>query len=387
MGKTCFYILTLLFSVFLGNEVQAQNLVPNPSFEEPFPKSKTKTLELDSYYPAFWEHPTRAKPDYYVKEKIGRFSTDITGNLSQAGWDYPRGHIMAGIMGKSNPDSLNQYLQVKLKQKLINGESYCITFLMRPRAYWPYCSDEIDYCLSSTRLNQRSNSSGRLLVSNYKKIMSGYGHNIPPEAWQKVHSCYTATGGEEYLTIGFINPDFKIVPLANAKPPLGKEVYFFIDEVSLVPMADILNDPKSNKDHQLLKFCDCNEKRDAPSEANDFNLAVNKPLILKNINFEIGKAKLLPTSLEELNPLVSYLKADTLYKIEIYGHTDTQGNEPDNKTLSLERAESLANYLISAGINSKRISFTGHGSQKPIKPNDTEENRLVNRRVEIKLVK
>ncbi len=287
-------MLSSIISLVMADGLQAQNLVPNPSFEEALPNHKTRIVEANPYRPAFWEYPTRAKPDYYIKGKTGRFSTDLPG--PQAGHCFFQGYVMAGIMGKSSPDSLNQYLQVKLKQKLIKDRAYCLSFNIRPRAYWPYCTDEIDYCLTATKIDQKSQTIGRLMVSNYNKSLPG-GH-FPHDAWSTLFSCYRAIGGEEYLNIGFINPEFKIIQVSGAATSPNKEVYVFIDNVILVSMDDISKLP------YLQHSCECIESNASQPVTNDFNLAVNKPLILKNINFEIGKAKLQTTSFEELNALV-----------------------------------------------------------------------------------
>ena len=73
-------------------------------------------------------------------------------------------------------------------------------------------------------------------------------------------------------------------------------------------------------------------------------------------------------------------------KIEIGGHTDNQGNDEYNMNLSLERAKSVYNYLISKGISADRMSYKGYGETKPIASNDTEEGRQLNRRTEFKVI-
>lgn len=67
----------------------------------------------------------------------------------------------------------------------------------------------------------------------------------------------------------------------------------------------------------------------------------------------------------------------------IEGHTDNTGKEPANDLLAEKRAKKCLDYLVSKGIDTKRLNFVGYGSQKPMVPNDTRENRQLNRRVEI----
>ena len=108
----------------------------------------------------------------------------------------------------------------------------------------------------------------------------------------------------------------------------------------------------------------------------------NKRFILKNILFDFNKSTLRPSSFPELENVVSLLKKNTLFKIEISGHSDNIGNKSYNIQLSTDRAEEVANYLIKKGIDKNRISFLGKGSSDPIDDNGTEEGRQKNRRVE-----
>jgi outer membrane protein OmpA-like peptidoglycan-associated protein len=70
-------------------------------------------------------------------------------------------------------------------------------------------------------------------------------------------------------------------------------------------------------------------------------------------------------------------------RVEISGHTDNVGNPRTNKTLSAKRAEACRAYLISKGIEGARITAVGHGAERPVAPNDSEENRQKNRRIEV----
>lgn len=104
-------------------------------------------------------------------------------------------------------------------------------------------------------------------------------------------------------------------------------------------------------------------------------------IILENILFQTNKSILLKQSFVSLDKLVEQLK-DNQIKIEIRGHTDNVGSDVKNQTLSEQRAKSVLNYLVSKGIEKDRLSFRGLGSTQPIAPNDTEEGRTKNRRVE-----
>lgn len=115
-------------------------------------------------------------------------------------------------------------------------------------------------------------------------------------------------------------------------------------------------------------------------------ISKNATAVLNNIFFDFNKAELNEKSFSELNEVVKFLQVNPTVKVEISGHTDNVGNEAYNKQLSLQRAQSVVNYLTSHEIAAGRLTQMGFGSQHPIKPNDSEENRQANRRIEFRIV-
>jgi OmpA-OmpF porin, OOP family len=108
--------------------------------------------------------------------------------------------------------------------------------------------------------------------------------------------------------------------------------------------------------------------------------------ILKNIFFQTAKYELELKSQTELDKIVSFLNRNPDLTLEISGHTDDVGKDEDNMLLSKKRAQALFDYLIKAGIPKHRIRFQGYGETKPVAPNDTEANRQLNRRIELKVL-
>lgn len=115
-------------------------------------------------------------------------------------------------------------------------------------------------------------------------------------------------------------------------------------------------------------------------------IKIGKSFIINNVFFDFGKADLKPESYYELDAIVEILQKNPNFKLEISGHTDNVGSDEVNKTLSLNRAHSVVNYLISKGISKDRLVCKGYGKSQPIVPNTTEENRAKNRRVEFKIL-
>lgn len=115
-------------------------------------------------------------------------------------------------------------------------------------------------------------------------------------------------------------------------------------------------------------------------------LRANTAIRLNNINFESASADLLPESYEELDNVVRLMNENPSLRFEISAHTDNVGSAKYNMMLSSKRAESVSNYLIESGIPAHRLEPKGYGMNKPLVPNDSEENKAQNRRVEFMLI-
>lgn len=116
-------------------------------------------------------------------------------------------------------------------------------------------------------------------------------------------------------------------------------------------------------------------------------IEVGTTVLLKNILFMQSKAELLPESYPQLDLVVEFLKANPHVEIELAGHTDSRGSFSQLLALSQKRVNKVKSYLVSKGIQAKRITGKGYGGSKPIASNDEEETRLLNRRVEFTIKK
>ncbi len=103
----------------------------------------------------------------------------------------------------------------------------------------------------------------------------------------------------------------------------------------------------------------------------------------KNVFFATGSFKLLPKSFKALNEVASLLKSDETLMIDVDGHTDSQGDDAKNQTLSDNRAKAVKDYLVSKGIAEDRLKSTGYGETKPVADNTTAAGRAKNRRTEL----
>jgi len=116
--------------------------------------------------------------------------------------------------------------------------------------------------------------------------------------------------------------------------------------------------------------------------AKDLVTALN----LNVINFASGSAQIPADSTDYLNRVATAIKAapaDTV--LLIGGHTDNTGDSNSNMTLSQQRADAVRNYLVQQGVPSNMIATRGYGDTRPLAPNDTDENKFRNRRIEFSL--
>lgn len=107
---------------------------------------------------------------------------------------------------------------------------------------------------------------------------------------------------------------------------------------------------------------------------------------LDNVYFDVSKWDIKPECTYALDNLYNTLMLNPNMKIEIAGHTDSDGDSHDNLILSQRRSESVMNYLIKMGLDPKRIQAKGYGEYKPLVPNDNAPNKARNRRTEVRVL-
>ena len=157
----------------------------------------------------------------------------------------------------------------------------------------------------------------------------------------------------------------------NIKLPGGKTYLAKIEGVGTEQDYQTFTMPKP-KEGQVMGTTRFTIKYDPP-----------KVYTLDNVYFDVGKATLREESYSELNELVDYMKRREDIRVEIAGHTDNTGSKEDNLKLSQRRAEKVEDYLISKGIDARRIDPKGYGEDQPIATNKTKEGRQKNRRTEV----
>ena len=112
----------------------------------------------------------------------------------------------------------------------------------------------------------------------------------------------------------------------------------------------------------------------------DNQLKINIP---NDISFDVGSAAIKPQLRAVLDPFATSLQGDPSAQITIVGHTDSTGSDALNNKLSIERADSVRDYIVTRGVAAGRVATAGRGDREPVADNNTDAGRAKNRRVEI----
>lgn len=108
---------------------------------------------------------------------------------------------------------------------------------------------------------------------------------------------------------------------------------------------------------------------------------------LRDLRFAVGSAEIDPASTKELDQAIAVLKANPGVRISIDGHTDSDGSDAYNQDLSERRAAAVLDYVrTKGGLDVSRFVSKGYGESRPAVPNDSRENKAINRRVELTLL-
>lgn len=381
----------LLISTSLSTGVAAQtippalstNLVFNPSFEDyrECPR-KIDALGKLTIVDA-WYQPTAGSADYY--NICGSRDCGVPRNKLGI-QDAHFGNGFCGIY--CSKTDYREYLQTELKEPLRAGEMYRVSFYVSLSEYSSGAVATIGALFTTERIGDTLRSV--LMDKSIKQLAPGISQTVATyfepqvvndydrvlddtKAWMQISGVFTAKGGERFMTIGNFYPasQSNVVDL-DSLTYLLPGAYYYIDDVSVTCLGCKV-ETKHESDSSLVA--------EVPMTYAD-TLKVGSTFVLHNIFFDYDKATLLQQSYNELHTLLGILQSHPTMKIEICGHTDGHGSIDYNQRLSENRARAVVDYLVSHGIDVRRLSFKGYGKSRPIDTNTTEEGRAKNRRVE-----
>jgi OmpA-OmpF porin, OOP family len=369
-----FAIPFLVFIALLSSRTWsiAQNLVPNPSFEEYDACPGDFSQASHEFRVRHWQSANLGTPDNFNACSVGE--ADVPHNWAGVSEAYEGKGYVGIYLWMSKGKNYREYLQCKLIQPLLKDSLYEIEFHYKLSSYSKYSIDRIGLMLTDSIVNVKHDQ----VLSTQPTISIVQDSALTKETgyWETARKEYRARGGEQFVTIGnFFDNEIthhyfiRFSPVQQSM--LEKSAYYYIDEVKIVPLFN-------TQQIQLAEvFKDFKQDE----------VQLDKTYILQSIQFEFNEYILQTVSFQELDDVVSWLKENYSANVKLSGHTDDQGSEAYNVFLSANRAKSVAEYLTGHGISPSRIESVGYGKSKPLVDGITEEARKTNRRVEITFLK
>lgn len=236
MKKFLFLFFYFVVTIFL----KAQNLVPNPSFEQ-YSSCPTSDGQIELAFP--WFNPTQGTPDYYnICYANGAWDMGVPANW--IGYQNAKtgiGYAGIAVYPVQNPPSYREYIAVKLMDSLIAGTKYYISFSISLADSVIYATDDIGAYLSSDSIF--SNSDINLL--NIPQIENLTGNIITDKQnWKQVSGNFVAQGGEKFITIGNFKNDSQTdtVFVSGGDPNYFlSAIYYYIDDICVSSNPDTCN--------------------------------------------------------------------------------------------------------------------------------------------------
>ncbi|HEY0030271.1 MAG TPA: OmpA family protein [Bacteroidia bacterium] len=348
--------LLLAVSLFSYNsfsqDKKGKNLVPNPSFET----KKNKGTDIKSAIP--WKGVGTV--DYYSKpdkRDTSRYKGARTG-IGYAGLRFQSDYKEYMHVKLAEPLEKGKVYQFKMYIRLLEANNVTVTI----KQLGAYFSDE------EFRIGMIFEEAG-LVDTTYNKGISGTLN------WMLIQGDYTAHGGEKYIIIGNFRTKMKDDFVKKNKWSLFefKEAYYYIDDISLREKLPEIDSVAISKEGGIVSWL-------------PYAFKGGQKFEIKDLEFEKGTALILSSSYEALDDVVKMLISRPLMSIQISGHMDKFGTEEEEKKLSKERAKAVYDYFKKKSVTNPMI-FKGYGASQPIAPNNSEEYKAKNRRVEVVIIK
>lgn len=223
--------LILIPLVLISGHVLAQNLVPNPSFED----TACTYMDGDETYfeAAHWYNPNDATPDYMGIDAIPGCVSSIFTAVPYGEWQLPHsGGKMIAIFAAMLNGCSREYLQVELNEPLISDSTYCVSMYVSLSNRSQACTDCMGIFFSDTEL---LNLEDHCEFGLFPQVANSYGVLLDDTlGWTEISGIYTAVGGERYLTVGnLLGDEDCIIEPINGNDPTMDIAYYFIDDVSV----------------------------------------------------------------------------------------------------------------------------------------------------------
>jgi outer membrane protein OmpA-like peptidoglycan-associated protein len=363
-----YFFLLLLFPFC----VDAQNILPNGGFED----ENICTEYGKNCAPEAWI-ATSLRANYYFDDQPHAH----TGN-----------HFAGLILGNQVYAGVRSFIRTQLLCKLQSGHKYNLEFFVRSNH--PVFDSIGVYFSPNDFLFDK-----RLFKDFFPQLWTKDGLDSAkynPAFWQKVHFIYTASGDEQYITIGnFKHGEYKLMGHTEYE----NNFYFFLDDVSLTPVdvneklcseADSIKTVIYNENdrHDLLERKIYYYRKTPPRVMHlpqTINIRIDT-LLIPDIFFATAKYEIDEKNSSLLDSFCNKIKTRIVDSLIIEGNTDSVGKISYNEKLSENRAKSVEEYVMQkTHLAVSKIIVRFYASTHPAALNNTAKGRQKNRRVEMYL--
>ncbi len=233
--RSCKTILFAFAFAVSAIEIDAQNLVPNPSFET---TTSCPNAQDQLSYAAPWLNPTANTPDYY--NACTSSYMDVPQNWF--GTEYARtGDAYAGFVSYYGGNG-REYIEAPLLSPLLQGKSYCVSFYV---SLADSCLDAISpigaYFTTSLYNDQSTMENLNVIPQVSSPLETPLSNTV---GWTLITGSFVAQGGEQYIVIGTFAPDSMLAIDSTIRPRpnnYAKFAYYYIDDVSVYEIADCIS--------------------------------------------------------------------------------------------------------------------------------------------------
>ena len=381
--------LAMVFMATLAFQgLQAQNLVPNASFEQVAEDTKEKdikTFGLVNTVTNEWSGATDVSPDLFmVREKPSK----VTAPCNDYGFQEPQdGDFYAGFRAYSKSPKLKRsYLQVQLTEKLEANQKYCVSFDLSLADLSRYAVPDIGAILSDRKIERGGTAP---IVQKPDVQHKSNKTMVYMDGWETVCGTFTGTGEEEYLIIGCFGGDASIEE-EKVKRPTGNDcyagkaqqaqAYYYIENVkveAITALSECKCGAADERDMDLVYGSSSNLPEDASAKQR-----------IEDAGIYYAFLKRMPTTAGKntIAEVVAMLNDNPNMNLEIVGHCDDdeflEGKiNVRYKGIGKKRAGQVKRLIEAAGIAPERITVSGRENTDPASTRDSEIARAQNRRV------
>ena len=360
MSRSLLLPLIFIFTVH-GDIFSRENLVRNPSFE------------LYNHLPQYIGDAPGAIKDWNFANEGGsgdyyHVNAGFAYRTAENHFGGEEPHSGVAYAGFCVTPIYREFLSSELVTPLEKGKQYEFTMYISKGD-----KEEVSYVKEISVM----------FLSRSWVLQNGLKMGLPPQivfyqdtgftqtkGWQKLTALYTARGTEKWIYIGAHEWECDTCKSVPGTPRTESpwiyggdkkvlQAHYYVDDVSIVEV----NPAPPTVDTAIV-------------------FETGKTYAFNNILFKTNSAVLEDGTQPVLDPIIDYLKSYPGVSVMISGHTDSIGTTTNNYNLSVARAIAVKKYLIDHQIQASRISTEGFGETKPVKSNQTEEGRALNRRVE-----